>query len=146
MRGNVFQTSIDHLNIEPHPHLVVLISGKQCFVVPAYTPGRYKITQKIESLKKQGHREDQLCVHMDNARYMVNCAPSFRPHEAIWFTWESYMAPKKTFDALWPVGEMNAEGLDIIARGILRVQETRPDILVEKHVEQVKDWLIPDPF
>lgn len=140
MRGLVFRFPLHHLSIDAHPHVVVLLSGKQCLLVPAFTPGRHKITEAIEALKTAGWREDQVCVYLDNAK-AVESFGGFSGHQSCWFVERNYWAAKSKLEAIEPIGAMTDEGLDAIAQCLLRLHEAKPELLSDKHVEMVRQWV-----
>jgi len=141
MRGNVYLHSVDGETIEPHPHVVVIVIGKECLVVPAYTTGKHMITEKITALKQLGYREDQVCVHLDNSIHVENCAKWFKGHPACWFTYYCYWAAKRDFELMDCAGTMSKSGMEHIAQALLQLGPERPGLLSEKHIQNIKRWI-----
>jgi NCAIR mutase (PurE)-related protein len=143
MVGRVYMTTVDHLNIDRHPHVVMALDGKQCLVVAAYTEGKYKIEEKINALRAMAYRDDQIFVRMDNAKHFINCAPKFVGHAAIWFIHQFYWDQKKKFESLASVAEMNAEGMAMIAGGLINIISAGTSLLSQKHQEQLSKLIPP---
>lgn len=142
MRGTVRLASIDHLSIGDHPHLVLLTRRRECLLVPGYTPGKFMISEKIEALKKLGHREEDVAVTLDNAKHAQNVAPGFTPHLCCYFVYQSYFMDRRTVERAAYLFTMDAVGVKIVGEAVLRcLANVRPSLLGPEAAEALRSLI-----
>jgi hypothetical protein len=142
MKGLIFRTELTHRNIERHPHLVLLLSGKQCFVVPGYTPGKPAVTNAINALLALGYPPDKIYVTIDNGKH-VKPLTSFTWHTCHWFIAQGYWASKSDFEVLAPDGIMDAEGMHQIVTGTLKLAEEKTELFSPRQIALLKQLIRP---
>lgn len=140
MRGCVYRLAVPHRHIDEHPHVVVVVSGNQCFVVPAYTPGKHSITEAINALERMGIPRDKACVELDNSKH-ISGHKEFKGHVACWFTYTAYWASKSVLEQKNYIGVMDEAGMEKIAQGILALADYKSELFSPKHLMQIRQWL-----
>ena len=145
MMGSIYRVPITHRSIGPHPHVVVLVVGKQCYVVPGFSPGGHKVEEAIAARIAIGTPPDKVFVRLDNAAHV---APHtrFTWHDCYWMIADGYLASKDDLTASVPDGTMGAAGLDLIVRGLLLLAEEKPELFSPREVASLRRCLVgPTP-
>ena len=139
MHGCVYQlVKKGHYDNKPHLHVVVLemLGSNECLVVPAFSDDKFKINELIEALKRQGYREDQICVPMNNAAH-IEFLRGFSGKNAFWLTRQNYRLSIREINSAKKVGTMDDAGIVSIAKGILTCAETNPHLYSKNVIKQL---------
>lgn len=140
-RGFIYRIPITRRNIGIHPHVVVLVAGRQCYVVPGFTPGGHKVTEAIAARIAIGTPPDKVFVSLDNAMH-VTPHSAFTWHDCYWMISDGYLASKDHFKFLNPEGTMDASGIEAIVRGLLLLAEEKPEMFSPREITSLKKCLI----
>jgi hypothetical protein len=126
MQGNVYQI------IRPGrygnlPHLFVVaieLSGSgECLVVPAFGKEGAAVNDVIQAWLDQGHRIDQVAVELNNAQHIAFVG-GHTGKVAYWLVADADRLPRTEFARFKHVGKMDADGLKLIAGGLLNYAGT----------------------
>lgn len=143
MRGSVYQLSLTGLDgNNRHPHVVVLtFSGnRDCIVVPAYSADGFMIHEYLAAAKRDGLREDQLFVQLDNAQH-IDFICFFPPKEAIWCMARFRRLSQKAVQQGKLIGQMKPAGLLLIVRGLVSLAETDPGDLSPNAIKALRNLI-----
>ena len=144
MRGRIYRVPITHRSIGPHPHVVVLVVGKQCYVVPGFSPGGHKVEEAIAARVAIGTPPDKVFVRLDNAAH-VTPHTRFTWHDCYWVIADGYLASKDDLAALTPDGTMDLAGMDLIVRGLLLLADEKPELFSPREVASLRRCLVATP-
>lgn len=121
--------------------MVVLVVGRQCYVVPGFSPGGHKVEEAIAARVAIGTPPDKVFVRLDNAAH-VAAHTRFTWHQCYWMIADGYLASKDDLAALVPDGTMDAAGLDLIVRGLLLLAEEKSELFSPREVASLRRCLI----
>jgi hypothetical protein len=122
MPAKVFRIQLAEFNGgQPHPHVLVLSSSRNCIVVPACTIGKIWAESYIAAMRKLFYPPEQIAVRIDNSRH-VAFKQGYTGNIAYWFPFPLRQVPRRVIDAAEEIGEMS----DVALLAIVKCFLSRP--------------------
>ncbi|HNO80504.1 MAG TPA: hypothetical protein PKN33_20845 [Phycisphaerae bacterium] len=130
MIGDVYTIPIKGAHHQyPHPHVVVIeISGsKESICVPAFSIEGAEVNLYLANIESLGISKDIACVELDNSKVVNFTAKGYTGKRAYWLVERFLKIDKSILRESTLIGDMKPEGIAAIAKGLLALNEVRPE-------------------
>jgi hypothetical protein len=129
MNGQVYRLPIrGHTQSLPHPHVVLIELEKECWLIPAFGDDGPEIQGLIAACVKMGYNAADVAVHMDNGAH-VKYLSGFPGIKAYWAVARALKATKTYLRTCDLLGQMDDEGVLLLARAADKLSQARPDFI-----------------